>query len=116
MTWISESSLVSAISNLGAFGCLAAGNLEPYLLEEEIDRTLELTDKSFAVNLITIAPNYKKHLHLVTEKNVPFIIFAGGIPESMRFNHGKLLTGIERIAPGELFAPLPNNESAAARC
>ena len=80
MTWISDSNLVSAVSNAGAFGCLAAGNMEPALLEKEIQQTKTLTDKPFAVNLITIAPNYKAHLHLAMENSVPFIIFAAGIP------------------------------------
>ena len=81
MTWISDSKLVSAVSNAGAFGCLAAGNMEPELLEEEIQRTKTLTDKPFAVNLITIAPNYKSHLQLTVENEVPFVIFAAGIPK-----------------------------------
>ena len=82
MTWISESGLVSAMANAGAFGCLAAGNMEPALLANEIDGTRQLTDQPFAVNLITIAPNYKAQLRLVVEKGVPFVIFAAGIPRA----------------------------------
>jgi enoyl-[acyl-carrier protein] reductase II len=82
MTWISESNLVSAVSNAGAFGCLAAGNIEPGLLDEEIIKTRKLTNKPFAVNIITIAPNYKYHLECVINNRVPFVIFGGGIPRS----------------------------------
>jgi enoyl-[acyl-carrier protein] reductase II len=89
MTWISESSLVSAVSNKGAFGCLAAGNMEPKELEDEIDRTFQLTDKPFAVNLITLAPNFHKHLLLTVRKKVPFIIFGGGIPKSSDIQQAK---------------------------
>ncbi len=32
----------------------------PEELAKEIDKTFELTDKPFAVNLITISPNYKE--------------------------------------------------------
>jgi enoyl-[acyl-carrier protein] reductase II len=80
MTWISDSHFVSAVSNEGAFGCLAAGNMEPSLLEAEIKRVQELTDNPFAVNLITIAPNYKKHLAIAARNSVPFIVFAGSFP------------------------------------
>lgn len=80
MTWISDSHFVSAVANEGAFGCLAAGNMEPSLLEEEIHKVRELTNRPFAVNLITIAPNYKKHLAVAAENNVPFIVFAGSFP------------------------------------
>ncbi len=80
MTWISNHKLVSAVSNAGGFGCLAAGNMPPDLLSEEIDRTRALTSKPFATNLITIAPNYRQHLEIVANKGVPFIIFAGSFP------------------------------------
>ena len=36
MTWVSEPNLVSAISNAGGFGVLAAGNMPPAMLEEQI--------------------------------------------------------------------------------
>ncbi len=80
MTWISESKLVSAISNEGGFGVLAGGNMPIELFKDEIQRTRDLTDKPFGVNLISIAPNFRKHLEHVLEIEFPFIIFAGGLP------------------------------------
>ncbi len=80
MSWISESNLVSAISNAGAFGVLAGGNMPPQLLKEEIKKTRSKTDRPFGVNLITIAPNFGKHLDHVLRIEFPFIIFAGGLP------------------------------------
>jgi len=80
MTWISDSLFVSSVSDAGAFGCLAAGNMDPSLLDEEIKRTKALTQKPFAVNLITIAPHYKEHLKIAAENTVPFIVFAGSFP------------------------------------
>lgn len=82
MTWISESKLVSAVSNCGAFGSLAAGNMEPSWLEEQIKKTRQSTDKPFGVNLITIAPNYQSHLAVLENAKVPFVIFGGGIPRA----------------------------------
>ncbi len=80
MTWISESQLVSAISNAGAFGVLAGGNMPPRLLKQEIEKTRDKTDKPFGVNLITIAPNFAKHLDHILKIEFPFVIFAGGLP------------------------------------
>jgi enoyl-[acyl-carrier protein] reductase II len=80
MSWISESGLVSAISNAGAFGVLAGGNMTPDMLKEEIRRTFDKTDKPFGVNLITIAPNFRRHLEHVLETGLPYLIFAGGLP------------------------------------
>lgn len=80
MTWVSESSLVSAISNAGGFGVLAAGNMPPELLEKEIALTREKTKFPFGVNLITVAPSYQSHIDIVVAAKVPFVVFAGSIP------------------------------------
>jgi enoyl-[acyl-carrier protein] reductase II len=89
MTWISESGLVSAVSNAGGFGCLAAGNMPPEALATEIDKTNKLTDKPFAVNLITIAPNYQDHLKVTLQKGVRFVIFAGSFPRASEIKLAK---------------------------
>ena len=39
MTWLSERNLVSAISNAGGFGVIAAGSMSKTALEIEIDET-----------------------------------------------------------------------------
>lgn len=80
MTWISTANFVARIANEGAFACLAAGNLEPSFLKEEILKIQAQTMNPFGVNLITIAPNYRRHLQLALELNVPYIIFAGSYP------------------------------------
>ncbi|MBL7076376.1 MAG: nitronate monooxygenase [Kiritimatiellae bacterium] len=80
MTWISDSSLVKAVHDCGGFGVLAAGNMPPELLAEEIDRCNALGG-AYAVNLVTIAPNYPAHRKVVVEKDVPLVIFAGNFPK-----------------------------------
>ena len=82
MTWISDSELVAAVSQAGAFGSLAAGNLPPKTLEREIQRTRRSIDTPFAVNLITVAPNYGKHLKVVADQRVPVVVFAGSFPRA----------------------------------
>ncbi len=89
MTWISDARFVAAVSNAGAFGCLAGGNMEPSVLADEIRRTRELTDRPFAVNLITIAPNYKAHLDVVAKSRVPFVVFAGSFPRKPEVQKAK---------------------------
>ena len=79
MTWISDSKLVRAVSDAGAFAFLAAGNLPVDVLEREIG-ALKKAGAHFGVNLITIAPNYLTHLEKVTRLEVPFIVFAGSFP------------------------------------
>lgn len=89
MTWISDSSFVAKVTQTGAFACLAAGNMEPEKLKSEILRTKTLTSGPFAINLITIAPNYRHHLPLACELAVPFIVFAGGYPRQAEINFAR---------------------------
>ncbi len=89
MTWISDSRFVADVSNAGAFGCLAAGNMDPEMLDSEIKKTLELTIYPFAVNLITLSPHYKNHLRVAAENGVPYIVFAGSFPRQPEIKMAK---------------------------
>jgi len=89
MTWISDPPLVSLMSNLGAFGVLAAGNMPPELFAQYVDQTRELTHRPFAGNVITIAPNYQDHLDILCEKKVGHIVFAGSLPRGSEVEKAK---------------------------
>ncbi len=107
MTWISNHRFVAAVSNAGGFGCLAAGNMPPEEFEAEIDRTKAITDKPFAVNLITISPSYKQHLEIAVRKNVSHIIFAGSFPRGSEIKIAK--------ASGAKVMAFASNDSIAKR-
>ncbi|MBO5762247.1 MAG: nitronate monooxygenase [Lentisphaeria bacterium] len=83
MTWVSDPKLVATVCNHGAFGCLAGGNTPPEILRSQIAELRNLTDKPFAVNLITIAPAYQEHIAMLKslEQPVPYVVFAGSIPK-----------------------------------
>jgi enoyl-[acyl-carrier protein] reductase II len=79
MTWISDANLVKAVSDAGGLGVLAGGNMPAVLFEEEI-KTLKNAGANYAVNLITLAPMYGKHLEIAARLAAPFIVFAGSFP------------------------------------
>jgi len=81
MTWISDSTLVKAVSDQGGFGCLAAGNMPGEILAEEINTCVEQINGPFAVNLVTIAPNFPAHKEVVKASKAPIVIFAGMFPK-----------------------------------
>lgn len=81
MTWVSEPQLVSSVCNAGGFGCLAGGNMPVDLFEKQIKETQDLTNNPFGVNLITIAPEYKKQIEMVKRLKLPYVIFAGSFPK-----------------------------------
>jgi enoyl-[acyl-carrier protein] reductase II len=80
MSWVSERSLVSAISNAGGFGVIACGSMPPALLEAEIAATQALTDRPFGVNLITMHPALDDLIAVCLRANVGHIVLAGGVP------------------------------------
>ncbi|MBI5575955.1 MAG: nitronate monooxygenase [Deltaproteobacteria bacterium] len=89
MTWVSESNLVAAISNGGGFGVLAAGNMPPDLLANEIAETRRKTIYPFGVNLITVAPSFRDHIDVAVREKAPFIFFAGSIPSGKDIEQAK---------------------------
>ncbi len=89
MTWISDPQLVSHMSNMGAFGVLAAGNMPPEMFLEQVRKTRELTDRPFAGNVITIAPNYLDHLDILCQEKVGHIVFAGSLPRGSEVEKAK---------------------------
>lgn len=80
MTWVSERTLVSAISNAGGFGVLAGGSMPPDRLAEEIAATKALTDRPFGVNLITLHPQLDALVDVCRAAGVGHVVLAGGLP------------------------------------
>lgn len=91
MTWISNAQLVAAMANAGGFGCLAGGNSPAAILEAEIQRTRELTDRPFAVNLVTIAPAFPEQLEVVCRQRPQYVVFAGSFPNAREVEQVKVL-------------------------
>lgn len=80
MSWISESSLVAAMSNAGGFGVIACGSLAPEGLRTEILKTRALTTATFGVNVITFHPQIDDLLHVCIDEKVTHVFLAGGLP------------------------------------
>ena len=82
MSWVSERNLVSALSNAGAFGVIAASSMPPELLDKEIKATRALTQKPFGVNLILMHPQLDQLVEVCLANHVSHVVLAGGIPKS----------------------------------
>ena len=81
MTWISDTTLVKAVSDQGGFASLAAGNMPGDMLADEIQKCQSLVSQPFGVNLVTIAPNFPAHKEAVLHSDAPIVIFAGNFPK-----------------------------------
>ena len=100
MSWVSERTLVAAISNAGGFGVIAGGAMGPDALAHEIAGTQALTARPFGVNLITMHPRLAELVEVCLDHRVGHIVLAGGLPPA---------TAIARIRTGRAkvicFAP-----------
>ena len=62
MNYITESKLVSAVSNAGGLGILATARFTPKQTREQIRQIRELTDKPFGINQALALPKSEKKL------------------------------------------------------
>lgn len=81
MTWISESTLVSAMANAGIFGVLASGAMDGDLLKKEIEKTQSETNRNFGVNIILVNPKLHDLIDVCGEMKISHVVLAGGIPD-----------------------------------
>ena len=86
MTAVGRAPLIAAVANAGALGFLSAlTQPTPEDLVREIERTRELTDKPFGVNLTmlpTINPvPYDEYADAIVQSGVAFVETAGNNPE-----------------------------------
>jgi len=88
MTWISDFYLVKSVSDAGGLGVLAGGDMPPDLYCQEVGR-LQAAKIPYAVNLITLAPNYKAHLECTRKLEAPIVFFAGSFPRKSEIQRVK---------------------------
>ena len=86
MQWVGYAELVSAVSNAGALGILPAlTQPTPEDLAKEIERTREMTDKPFGVNLTVLPtinpPPYEEYAQAIVGSGVKIVETAGRSPE-----------------------------------
>ena len=80
MAWVATAELVSAVSNAGGLGIIGSGSMEPEILEKEIYRTKQLTDKPFGVNLMLMNPFIDDLVEVVCKEKVAVVTTGAGNP------------------------------------
>jgi len=80
MAWIAGGRLAAAVSSAGALGVIGAGNADVAWLKREIDVVRQITDNTFAVNLMLASPEIESIVNLVIEEKVPVVTTGGGNP------------------------------------
>ena len=81
MAWVAEHNLVSAVSNAGGLGVIAAGGAPVEYVRDEIRKTRELTDKPFGVNIMMLSPSAEEIAYMVAEEKVNVVTTGAGNSE-----------------------------------
>lgn len=80
MAWIADASLAGAVSEAGGLGIIAGGNASKEVVQAEIKKIKEITDKPFGVNIMLFSPFAQDIVDLVCEENVPVVTTGAGNP------------------------------------
>ena len=82
MIWCSGWELAAAVSNAGGLGIIGSGSMYPEILEEQLIKCKEATNKPFAVNLPMLYPDIDKHIQTIIKHKVPIVFTSAGNPKT----------------------------------
>jgi enoyl-[acyl-carrier protein] reductase II len=82
MIWCSGWELASAVSNAGGLGLIGSGSMYPEILDEQITKCKEATNKPFGVNLPMLYPDIDKHVETIIRHKVPIVFTSAGNPKT----------------------------------
>lgn len=80
MAWIADASLAGAVSKAGGLGIIAGGNAPREVVQAEIKKIKQMTNKPFGVNIMLLSPFAEDIVDLVCEEKVPVITTGAGNP------------------------------------
>ena len=81
MARITTHQIAGAVSEAGGLGILGSGGWTAEQLREEIQKTREITDKPFGVNLMLQMPNIAELVDVLIEEGVKVVTTGAGSPE-----------------------------------
>lgn len=80
MAWTSDAVLAAAVSNAGGAGIIGSGGRTTEWTRDEIRKAKCLTDKTFGVNVMLMAPNIAEIIDMLCEEKVAFVTLGAGNP------------------------------------
>lgn len=82
MANIATGEFAAAVSNAGGLGLIGAGGMNVDMLEENIHKCRQLTDKPFGVNIMLMNPQAAEMADLVYRENIPVVTTGAGNPSA----------------------------------
>lgn len=82
MIWASGWQLASAVSNAGGLGLLGSGSMYPHILQEQINKCKEATNKPFGVNIPLLYADVESHIKTIIDNQIPIVFTSAGNPKT----------------------------------
>lgn len=114
MAWISDPSLVSAVSEAGGLGVLATGHLNPEGCVKAIREIKTKTNKPFAVNIMLLSPFADDLVKVVCQEKVPVVTTGAGSPGKYIQMFKESGTKVLPVAPSVAIAKRMEKDGADA--
>lgn len=106
MAWVADACLAAAVSNGGGLGVIAAANMPPDLLDIQLRKIKEMTDKPYGLNIMLMSPTAGDAIDLALKHKVPVVTTGAGAP-------GKV---IDKLKPwGTIVVPVIASVAMARR-
>ena len=80
MAWVAEYHLAAAVSEAGGLGIIGAGGAPASFVREQIQKTKELTNKPFGVNVMLMNPEADEIAKVIVEEGVQVVTTGAGNP------------------------------------
>ncbi len=80
MAWVATAELAAAVSNAGGLGLIGAGNAPAEVVEKEIKKAKQMTDKPFGVNVMLLSPFVEEVMDVICSSRVPVVTTGAGNP------------------------------------
>lgn len=80
MAWVAEYHLAAAVSEAGGLGIIGAGGAPASFVREQIQKTKELTNKPFGVNVMLMNPEADEIAKVIVEEGVRVVTTGAGNP------------------------------------
>ncbi len=78
---IGTSRLAATIANEGGVGLIGASGMQPYELQEEMQKARELTDGIIGVNIMVPLKQFKELVNVSVKEGADLLVFAAGMPK-----------------------------------
>ncbi|QUH20866.1 enoyl-[acyl-carrier-protein] reductase FabK [Alkaliphilus sp. B6464] len=104
MAWVATAELAAAVSEAGGLGIIGAGNAPGEIVEKEILKAKNMTNKPFGVNIMLLSPFVDEVVEVVCKNKVPVVTTGAGNPGRFMEKFKSVATKVIPVIPSVALA------------